>query len=666
MPDTATEADVTECADILAPGGLIARRLPHYEHRREQLEMAQAVAEAFERPEHLLVEAGTGVGKSFAYLVPALERVARHKQRVVVSTHTIALQEQLIHKDIPLLQSVLPMEFSAVLMKGRSNYIGLRRLARASQRQELLFDSRAAREERGRIEEWAYRTQDGSLSDLPAQPPPAVWEKVRSEQGNCMGRRCPHYERCFFQQARRRAENANLLIVNHALFFSDLAVRAQGAGILPDYDLAILDEAHTVEDVAGSHFGLSVSDGQIRYLLNSLYNERTRHGFLAGFHADVAIRAVLKARGVLTRFVDELTLWQSAHGRSNGRLIAPPPVKNILSDTLRDLHEKLRSVRDLATDEGDRFEINSLMERTIGLAETTEELLEQEHEDWVYWMECTPDRSNRLTVTGRPVDIGQNLRDSLFGVIPSVVLTSATLTTGEGPDGFEYIYSRLSLSDARARSVGSPFDYANQVTVCVEAWLPDPNQVDAFLPPACDAIEKHVRRTQGRAFVLFTSYSLMDRCARMLADRLAAAELELLVQGRDLTRTQMLDRFRQDRRCVLFGTDSFWGGVDVPGPALSNVIIVKLPFAVPEHPAIEARVEQIRRRGGNPFVEFQLPEAILRFKQGFGRLVRTKTDRGIVVILDSRIRTKSYGRAFLEALPDCRLVIRNGPDDEGL
>jgi ATP-dependent DNA helicase DinG len=653
-----------ECADILGPGGLIARRLPQYEHRREQLEMAEAVTQAFGQPEHLLVEAGTGVGKSFAYLVPAIERVTRHKQRVVVSTHTIALQEQLINQDIPFLQSVLPMEFSAVLMKGRGNYIGLRRLARAGQRQELLFDSRAAREELWRIEDWAYRTRDGSLSDLSVQPAPAVWEKVRSEQGNCMGRRCPHYERCFYQQARRRAENANLLIVNHALFFSDLAVRAQGAGILPDYDLAILDEAHTIEDVAGSHFGLSVSDGQIRYLLNSLYNERTKHGFLAGFHADVAIRAVLKTRGVLTRFTDELASWQTAHGRSNGRLLVPPPVKNTISDALRDLHQKLRSVRDLATDEGDRFELNLLMERTIGLAETTEELLSQEHEDWVYWIESTPHRSNRLTVTGRPVDIGPNLRDSLFGLIPSVVLTSATLTTGGGDDGFAYIRNRLTLPDVRACSLGSPFDYANQVTVHVEAGLPDPNQADAFLPPACAAIEKYVRQTQGRAFVLFTSYSLMDRCAEMLADRLAAAELELLVQGRELTRTQMLDRFRQDRRCVLFGTDSFWGGVDVPGPALSNVIIVKLPFAVPDHPAIEARVEQIRRQGGNPFTAFQLPEAILRFKQGFGRLVRTKDDCGIVVILDPRVCSKSYGRAFLEALPECRIVIRNGTEDE--
>lgn len=658
-------AGVMECADILGPGGLIARRLPNYEHRREQLEMAEAVTRAFEQPEHLLVEAGTGVGKSFAYLVPAIERVAHHKQRVVVSTHTIALQEQLINRDIPFLQSVLPMEFSAVLMKGRGNYIGLRRLARASQRQELLFDSRSAREELWRIEDWAYRTRDGSLSDLSVQPAPAVWEKVRSEQGNCMGRRCPHYERCFYQQARRRAENANLLIVNHALFFSDLAVRAQGAGILPDYDLAILDEAHTIEDVAGSHFGLSVSDGQIRHLLNLLYNERTKHGFLAGFHADVPIRAVLKTRGVLTRFTDELASWQTAHGRSNGRLIVPPPVKNTISDALRDLHQKLRSVRDLATDEGDRFELNLLMERTIGLAETTEELLSQEHEDWVYWIESTPDRANRLTVTGRPVDIGPNLRDSLFGLIPSVVLTSATLTTGGGDDGFAYIRSRLNLPEARAQTLGSPFDYASQVTVYVETGLPDPNQAEAFIPPACAAIEKYVRQTQGRAFVLFTSYSLMNRCAEVLADRLAAAELELLVQGRDLTRTQMLDRFKQDQQCVLFGTDSFWGGVDVPGPALSNVIIVKLPFAVPDHPAIEARVEQIRRQGGNPFAAFQLPEAVLRFKQGFGRLVRTKDDCGIVVILDPRVSSKSYGRAFLEALPECRLVIHRGTDDEG-
>lgn len=624
------------------------------------MEMACVVAQAFEDREHLLVEAGTGVGKSFAYLIPAIDRAARLGQRVLVSTHTIALQEQLVSKDIPFLQSVLPVEFSAVLVKGRANYIGLRRLARASTRRETLFDTNEEVSELWRIEDWTSTTRDGSLSDLAPSPLPVVWDKVRSEQGNCMGRRCPHYEPCFFQQARRRAEHANLLVVNHALFFSDLAVRAQGAGVLPDYDVAILDEAHTVEAVAADHFGISLSDSQIQYLLNSLYNERSKKGHLTGYHADSAIRAVTKARHALSRFVEELLSWQTAHGRANGRLAVPPPVKNTVSNALRDLHTTLRPVRDQATDEGDRFEINAHMERTLALADLLEELLEQEHDDWVYWIDVDRERQRRLTINGRPVDVGTSLKETLFGTVPSVVMTSATLTTGPD-DHFDYVRNRLHLSDTRACRLGSPFDYPRQVKVYVETSLPDPNNADLFIPPACDAIRKYVRLTDGRAFVLFTSYSMLNRCAEHLEGFFDEQGIGLMVQGRDMPRSQMLQQFRRDPRSVIFGTTSFWGGVDVPGEALSNVIIVKLPFAVPDHPMIEARIEQIRRRGGNPFAEYQLPEAVLRFKQGFGRLIRSREDRGIVAVLDPRVCGKSYGRAFLDALPECEVIFSKCP-----
>ncbi len=609
--------------------GVLSKWHPNYEHRLGQLQMAEAVESALADKQHLIVEAGTGTGKTLAYLIPAI----LSGKRVIISTGTKNLQEQLFYKDIPFLQKHLPSPIAVCYMKGRGNFACRQKIYDAEKTPVLSGMEEVADFEI--IREWEKTTLTGDRAEIKTLPEQSMtWAKLDARRDLCAGAKCPQFDRCFLTLMHQRAVESNIIIVNHHLFFADLALREEDFGsIIPEYAAVIFDEAHEIEDIAGQYFGVSVSSHQLHDLTRDVA-ALARVKKFGGVELDEILNVAGQAADMF------FVLFGMSEGRTGFR-----EHEAFREKYEEQYHNFLRAIEliglQLQSIKNAPEEVNPLYRRSREYSEKLRFWMEMAEKSFVYWIER---RGRGLFLQATPIDVSSHLRQKLFSTVHSVILTSATLAVA---GKFEFTETRLGLKNARTLIVDGQFDYQKQALLYVPQHLPDPRS-PVFFRAAAEEIVKILNHSRGRAFVLFTSYQQM----RMVHD-LVSMEIEYptLLQGTG-PRSALLEEFRGTPNCVLFATSSFWQGVDVQGEQLSCVIIDKLPFAVPSDPVVEARVTSIRQEGGNPFYDYQIPQAALALKQGFGRLIRSRSDRGVLVMLDNRITKQRYGQVFFDSLPD--------------
>jgi ATP-dependent DNA helicase DinG len=644
-PAQGQKSELPSLYNFFSPNGVLSRTHENYEFRRGQLQMAQAVEEALAEKRHLLVEAGTGTGKTLAYLMPIL----RSGKRVVISTGTKNLQEQLFLKDVPFLEHALFGEtgrLSVCYMKGRNNYLCRQKLADLTS--QPILNGLEEISQFQAIADWEKTTATGDRAEIAGLPESSVlWPKLDARAEACTGQKCPQFDRCFITEMRRRAVESDVIIVNHHLFFADLAIKqladaAPDAGILPDYGAVIFDEAHELEDVAGSYFGITVSNLRLNDLIRD-------------------IETLLKMKGSFGTGIMSAT--KSLRERSQFFFsLLPPGDGRFAFDTRREFLEEngdeyIGLVNALGRVTAELEALNPKPEEVLNFLRRVDELrvqlsfvMEAQDRNTVFWIERRGERPGRrasananVFLQATPIDVSQILRERLFANLDTAVLTSATLAVS---GGFDYVKNRLGVEHARELVVPSHFDYERQAILYVPADMPDP-RTPQFAGRATERIRRVLEITQGRAFCLFTSYAQMNEIHDRLLGEL---EYPILLQG-SAPKSALLEEFRATPNAVLFATASFWQGVDVQGEQLSCVIIDRLPFAVPNDPVVAARIKSIDENGGNAFYDYQVPSAVIALKQGFGRLIRSLHDRGVLMLLDNRIVKKSYGRVFLDSLP---------------